>query len=89
VAVRVAAADGSHLVLVQGAPQWREVVVGIDLDQVGDVTAPANTPAGKVLGTTAVGAWGPVDVWHRWTGTQAAYDALPVKDPGTLYAITG
>jgi hypothetical protein len=25
------------------------------------VTAPANTPIGKVLGTTAVGTWGPID----------------------------
>jgi hypothetical protein len=28
-------------------------------------------------------------MWKKWTGTQAAYDALAVKDPGTLYAITG
>jgi hypothetical protein len=26
-----------------------------------DVSAPASTPAGKVLGTTATGSWGPVD----------------------------
>jgi hypothetical protein len=31
------------------------------LDILTDVTAPASTPAGKVLGTTAVGQWGPVD----------------------------
>jgi hypothetical protein len=28
-------------------------------------------------------------MWKKWTGTQAAYDALTVKDPGTLYAVTG
>jgi hypothetical protein len=27
--------------------------------------------------------------WRAWSGTQAAYDALAVKDPGTLYVITG
>jgi hypothetical protein len=31
------------------------------LDDLTDVVAPANTPAGKVLGTTAEGVWGPVD----------------------------
>ena len=33
-------------------------------------------------------AWLPVDgEWHRWTGTQAAYDAIAVKDPDTLYVV--
>jgi len=27
--------------------------------------------------------------WQMWSGTQAAYDALPTKDVNTLYAITG
>jgi hypothetical protein len=27
--------------------------------------------------------------WKSWTGTQAQYDAVAVKDPGPLYAITG
>jgi hypothetical protein len=31
------------------------------LDILTDVTAPADTPPGKVLGTTAEGAWGPID----------------------------
>jgi hypothetical protein len=30
------------------------------LDILTDVDAPADTPAGKVLGTTAAGAWGPL-----------------------------
>jgi hypothetical protein len=42
-----------------------EVVIGpsaaLALDILTDVTAPADTPAGKVLGTTAEGAWGPID----------------------------
>jgi hypothetical protein len=35
--------------------------VGRTLDGLHDVTAPPSTPAGKVLGTTATGQWGPVD----------------------------
>jgi hypothetical protein len=31
------------------------------LDNLGDVSAPPSTPAGKLFGTTAVGQWGPVD----------------------------
>ena len=27
--------------------------------------------------------------WTLWSGTQAQYDALPTKDPNTLYAVTG
>lgn len=27
--------------------------------------------------------------WKRWTGTQAAYDAITTKDPNTLYVIVG
>ena len=27
--------------------------------------------------------------WRQWAGTQAEYDALPVKDPGTLYVVIG
>jgi hypothetical protein len=30
----------------------------------------------------------PTGVWKSWTGTQSAYDALPTKDPATLYVIT-
>lgn len=25
--------------------------------------------------------------WASWTGTQAEYDAIPVKDPGTMYVV--
>jgi hypothetical protein len=64
------------------------------LDDLRDVNAPTNTPAGKVLGTTATGVWGPVDPpasvdsWGRWVGTRAEYDALPTKSPDVLYVIT-
>jgi hypothetical protein len=30
----------------------------------------------------------PTGVWKSWTGTQAQFDALPTKDPATLYVIT-
>jgi hypothetical protein len=33
----------------------------LSLDSLTDVVAPADTPVGKVLGTTGVGEWGPVD----------------------------
>jgi len=134
---------------------------GGPLDGLSDVSAPADTVAGKVLGTTATGVWGPVDftdpgntfvdvsgdvmtgsleilsgglqvrdggiisegptrsifeapieaqggVWldnlpvnsidatnkqyvdsRIWTGTQAAYDAIPSKDPTVLYVVVG
>lgn len=62
------------------------------LNSLSDVTAPTATPAGKVLGTTAVGSWEPVDPpqsgWGRWIGTQAQYDALVLKDPTVLYVVT-
>lgn len=31
------------------------------LDDLQDVSAPPSTPAGKLLGTTSTGVWGPVD----------------------------
>lgn len=27
------------------------------------------------------------EVWGRWSGTQAQYDAITVKDPNTLYVV--
>jgi hypothetical protein len=46
------------------------------LNSLTDVAAPANTPAGKVLGTTAVGAWGPVDLDSRLAALEARIAAL-------------
>lgn len=53
---------------------------------------PAGTPGTPGLpGATGpagpAGPTGPPGVWVQMT--QAAYDALPVKDPGTLYVIVG
>jgi hypothetical protein len=62
------------------------------LDQLQDVSAPGSTPVGKVLGTTAIGRWAPVDPpspgWGRWIGTQAEYDAIVTKDPTVLYIVS-
>ena len=33
------------------------------------------------------GDQGPSGIW--WSGTQAEYDAIPVKDPNTLYVVSG
>jgi len=51
------------------------------LDALSDVTAPASTPVGKVLGTTATGLWGPIT--PPATGLDvAAGDARYVKLSG-------
>jgi hypothetical protein len=77
-------------IMLQSGGQVYDITRADYLDDLGDVTAPADTPAGKVLGTTAEGAWGPVDIPAViWQGTQAAYDALATKNPNVLYVVTG
>lgn len=66
-----------------------EVAVGdpievIEVGNVGGPTGPAGPPGPA---STVPGPQGPPGVWVQMT--QAAYDALPVKDPGTLYVIVG
>jgi hypothetical protein len=51
----------------------RRDILALELGKLQDVTAPVNTPAGKVLGTTGVGTWGPVD--------PAASGAAPLWEP--------
>jgi hypothetical protein len=157
--------DPAHPTLkVDGTEAAGQPGTSLTLASLADVdNAAATAPAGKVLGTTGVGEWGPVDppslalddltdvdatdpepgtflnywagrwaankprldglaevviypgseadgqvltykaswgnwvnaapaapsgVWKSWTGTQSAYDALPTKDPATLYVIT-
>jgi hypothetical protein len=54
--------DGTHPTLVvEKVENPADAGSSLTLDALRDVTAPATTPAGKVLGTTATGAWGPVD----------------------------
>jgi hypothetical protein len=65
------------------------------LDTLTDVSAPANTPAGKVLGTTAQGVWGPIDdsvtVAHAAPTESPARDGLlwVASDAGAFKAATG
>jgi hypothetical protein len=57
-----------------------------DLSDVDTVTTPPTE--GQSLGwDAAAGNWLPSFVWKSWSGTQAEYDAIPTKDPLTLYAI--
>ena len=66
---------------------------GGPLDNLSDVAAPSSTPVGKVLGTTGVGVWGPID--PPPTGlSQAAADAryVNITGPETLtgnFTVTG
>lgn len=51
------------------------------LDQLSDVAAPSDTPVGKVLGTTDIGLWGPIDPPPTGLDT-AAGDARYVNHTG-------
>lgn len=55
--------DPAHpKLVVERVDQPRDAGTSLRLNSLSDVDAPANTPAGKVLGTTAEGAWGAVDL---------------------------
>lgn len=72
------------------APAWQAPTApALALDALTDVTAPATTRAGKFLGTTATGQWGPVDgppFWDRTLGMfglkQSGWDLF---DPDATY----
>lgn len=49
----------------------------------------ASGSAGSASASASAAAATAAAVPRWWAGTQAAYDALPVKDPTTLYVITG
>jgi hypothetical protein len=54
--------DGTHPTLVvEKVENPADAGSSLTLDALRDVSAPASTPVGKVLGTTATGVWGPVD----------------------------
>jgi hypothetical protein len=48
-----------------------------------------NATKGSTAADFAPGLHTHADKWTMWSGTQSAYDALPLKDAGTLYAIVG
>jgi hypothetical protein len=53
--------DGTHPTLVvEKVENPADAGSSLTLDALKDVTAPASTAAGMLLGTTGVGAWGPV-----------------------------
>lgn len=75
--------DGTELVMSSGAFYITAAKFGVgkvptaNLDVAGDAAISGNlTVAGS-------------PVWKAWSGTQAQYDAIVTKDPGTLYAVTG
>lgn len=53
-------APGMDIWIDRDAPPLGAGVGSVALDDLTDVVAPSSTPAGKVLGTTATGVWGPV-----------------------------
>jgi hypothetical protein len=67
--------DGTHPTLVvEKVEDPADAGSSLTLDALKDVAAPANTAAGMFLGTTAIGAWGPVanptaGVWAGKTRT--------------------
>jgi hypothetical protein len=66
------------------------------LDDLRDVTAPADTPQGKVLGTTGTGAWGPVEVTpldtvgiiQPWSASQSYQAGQVVRDAQGVHVAT-
>jgi len=69
--------------------QWEalgQTVSGV-LDDLGDVQAAAPVEGHGITWSAGAGAWIGGPVWRAWTGSQAAYDALPTKDPNTLFVI--
>jgi hypothetical protein len=59
------------------------------IDDLTDVDTTTTPPTeSQALGwSDAAANWLPQSVWKSWSGTQAEYDAIPTKDPLTLYAI--
>lgn len=61
-----------------------------DYGQPGDPLAAPSLSAWAAAVSTHAAAVdaGLAGKWTRWVGTQAQYDALPTKDPNTLYVVT-
>jgi hypothetical protein len=74
--------DGTHPTLVvEKVEDPADAGSSLTLDALKDVTAPASTAAGMFLGTTGVGAWGPV------ANPLTAH--LAAADPHAQYALRG
>ena len=57
-----------------------------DLNDVDTATTPAAEGAALAWDST-VSQWIPQAVWKSWSGTEAEYNAIPTKDPATLYCV--
>jgi hypothetical protein len=80
--------DGTHPTLVvEQVENPADAGSSLTLDALKDVTAPANTPAGKMLGTTAAGEWGPVASPIRSSRPNGADRLVEVWD-GTAWVRT-
>jgi hypothetical protein len=74
--------DGTHPTLVvEKVEDPADAGSSLTLDALKNVAAPASTPAGMFLGTTGVGAWGPV--------ANPLVGHLAAADPHAQYALRG
>jgi hypothetical protein len=81
--------DGTHPTLVvEKVENPADAGSSLTLDALRDVTAPASTPAGKVLGTTATGVWGPVDAAGGGGGGGTSVTPNVKPRPGLWYTGT-
>jgi hypothetical protein len=79
--------DGSHPTLVvEQVENPADAGSSLTLDALRDVTAPASTPAGMVLGTTGVGAWGAVPNPVPSIGPPDAGKVLTVSGTSAVWA---
>jgi trimeric autotransporter adhesin len=61
--------------------------VGLALDDLTDVVSAAPVDGNGLGWDSAASNWVPQGMWKSWSGTQAEFDAIPTKDPNTLYAV--
>ena len=71
------------LVLTEGATPELDITI----EPMAAVNVTIAPPTLQVVGSATVGPQGPPGEWTQMT--QAAYDALPTKDPDILYVIVG
>lgn len=73
------------LALVASVPAAPPTIVVVSHDDA--IAAAASADAAEASADAAAAAVATAPKW--WSGTQTAYNAIPTKDPGTLYLITG
>lgn len=70
-----------------GTGGWIQVSSGTNVDFYSNRIKGVGTPTATT--DAANKTYVDSNFWKKWSGTQAAYDAIPVKDPDTLYVIVG